>query len=254
MKKNIEMSKFSFKEHFSELKKCFIKIFISFIVSFLICYYYSDHIYKIILIPLNEVIDGEHKKIIYTGLTEAFFSYIKLSSFAAFLSIFPICCYQLYAFISPGLFPREKKLVCSLLIMAPFLFYSGCFFMYYLILPNAWLFFLSFEKANIGIPLVLEARISEYLNLVIQLTLAFGMAFQIPIIMIILSIFGLIKAETLKKRRRFSIVIIFIAAAVFTPPDVFSQIALALPMLLLYEISIVCCKFLEKREVKNVGH
>ena len=126
--------------------------------------------------------------------------------------------------------------------------------MYYLIIPNAWLFFTSFEKANLGIPLVLEARISEYLNLVIQLTLAFGMAFQLPVIMIILSVFGFVKAENLQKRRRIAIVIIFIIAAVFTPPDVFSQIALALPLLLLYEISILICKFLEKRDLKNVGH
>ncbi|RTK92337.1 MAG: twin-arginine translocase subunit TatC [Rickettsiales bacterium] len=248
------MKKFSFKEHFFELKKRFIKIFISFILCFLICYYYSDYIYKIILAPLSEVIEGRDKKIIYTGLTEAFFAYIKLSIFAAILSIFPVCCYQIYAFISPGLYLPEKKLVCFTLCAAPVLFYFGCFFMYYLIIPNAWLFFTSFEKANLGIPLVLEARISEYLNLVIQLTLAFGMAFQLPIIMIILSTFGLIKAEILKKRRRIAIVIIFIAAAVFTPPDVFSQIALALPLLLLYEISILICKFLEKRDLKNVGH
>ncbi len=246
------MKKFSFSEHFFELKKRFIKIFFSFILCFLVCYYYSDFIYKIILNPLIEI--NPEKKIIYTGLTEAFFAYIKLSSFAAILIIFPIICYQIYAFISPGLYQTEKKLVFFTLFAAPFLFYMGCFFMYYLIIPNAWHFFISYENYDVGVPLILEARISEYLSLVIQLTLAFGMAFQLPIILIILATFGLITAESLKKRRRFAIIIIFITAAIFTPPDVFSQIALAIPLLLLYEISIQICKFLEKKDLKNVRH
>ncbi|GAB4162470.1 MAG: hypothetical protein Tsb006_0710 [Rickettsiaceae bacterium] len=122
--------------------------------------------------------------------------------------------------------------------------------MFYVVMPNAWLFFSSYEKAEIGVPLVLEARISEYLGLVIQLTLAFGMAFQLPIIVVVLSVIGVVSAESLEKRRRAAIVVIFIVAAIFTPPDVFSQIALAIPLLLLYEISILFCKSLEKKDLK----
>ncbi|MEA0971600.1 Sec-independent protein translocase protein TatC C-terminal domain protein [Candidatus Megaera venefica] len=121
--------------------------------------------------------------------------------------------------------------------------------MFYLVMPNAWLFFISYENVDVGLPLVLEARISEYLSLVIQLTLAFGISFQLPIVMILLSVIGLINTESLKRKRRVAIVIIFIVAAILTPPDVFSQIALAIPLLLLYEVSILLCKLLEKKRV-----
>jgi sec-independent protein translocase protein TatC len=121
--------------------------------------------------------------------------------------------------------------------------------MFYLVMPNAWLFFISYEKVDVGVPLVLEARISEYLSLVIQLMLAFGLSFQLPIVMIVLSSIGLISTEALKRKRRIAIVIIFVVAAILTPPDVFSQIALAIPLLLLYEFSILLCKLLEKKRV-----
>lgn len=248
------MHKLTFKEHFIELKERFLKLFIVFWIIFGLCYYLSDHIYKIILIPLTEIDSNINRKIIYTGLTEAFFSYIKLSFFASVIIIFPVICYQIYAFIVPGLYKNEKKLVLFILLLSPILFYSGCFFMYFIIMPNAWQFFSSYETVKLGIPLVLEARISEYLDLVIQLTLAFGMSFQLPIIVILLSLFGFVKAENLRRKRRFAVVVIFIAAAVFTPPDVFSQIALAIPLLLLYEISILSCELLEKRTLNHAGH
>ena len=205
-----------------------------------------------------EITGDNSRKIIYTGLTEAYFSYIKISAFAAVILIFPehpFCCYQLYAFIRPGLHREERKIIAGVLSLSPILFYSGCFFMFYLVMPNAWLFFISYEKVDVGVPLVLEARISEYLSLVIQLTLAFGLSFQMPIVMIVLLSIGLISPESLKRKRRIAIVIIFVVAAILTPPDVFSQIALAIPLLLLYEFSILLCKLLEKKEsLKNVRY
>ena len=144
---------------------------------------------------------------------------------------------------------EERKIIAGVLSLSPILFYSGCFFMFYLVMPNAWLFFISYEKVDVGVPLVLEARISEYLSLVIQLMLAFGLSFQLPIVMIVLSSIGLISTEALKRKRRIAIVIIFVVAAILTPPDVFSQIALAIPLLLLYEFSILLCKLLEKKRV-----
>lgn len=244
------MQKYTFNEHFAELKSRLLKVLRFFLVAFCLCYWLSDDIYKIILSPLVEVIGDSGRRVIYTGLTEAFFSYIRLSAFAAFILLFPYCCYQVYSFIKPGLHKNEKKVVSFVLFLSPILFYIGCFFMFYVVMPNAWLFFSSYEKAEIGVPLVLEARISEYLGLVIQLTLAFGMAFQLPIIVVVLSVIGVVSAESLEKRRRAAIVVIFIVAAIFTPPDVFSQIALAIPLLLLYEISILFCKSLEKKDLK----
>ena len=248
------MEKYTFREHFRELKKRFFKLFGMFIIAFGLCYWFSDNIYRIILSPLVEITGDNSRKIIYTGLTEAFFSYIKISAFAAVILIFPFCCYQLYAFISPGLHREERKIIAGVLSLSPILFYSGCFFMFYLVMPNAWLFFISYEKVDVGVPLVLEARISEYLSLVIQLMLAFGLSFQLPIVMIVLSSIGLISTEALKRKRRIAIVVIFVVAAILTPPDVFSQIALAIPLLLLYEFSILLCKLLEKKSLKNVRY
>ncbi len=243
------MKKYTFREHFRELKRRFLQLFGMFIIAFGLCYWFSDNIYRIILSPLIEITGDNSRKIIYTSLTEAFFSYIKLSAFAAFILVFPFCCYQVYAFIRPGLHKEEGKIIASVLSLSPLLFYFGCFFMFYLVMPNAWLFFISYENVDVGLPLVLEARISEYLSLVIQLTLAFGISFQLPIIMIILSAIGLVSTDSLKRKRRVAIVIIFIVAAILTPPDVFSQIALAIPLLLLYEVSILLCKLLEKKRV-----
>lgn len=241
------MKKYTFREHLLELKKRFLIIMAFFISAFIICYYFSDDIYSFILKPLAEVTSANERKVIYTGMSEAFFTYLKLSFWAAFLIIIPVISYQLYGFISPGLLENEKTIILPALIMSPLLFYLGGFFVFYLVIPNAWQFFLSFENQNSLLPIVLEARISEYLSVVMQLITAFGLAFELPIIMLVLSILGLVSAEGLKTKRRFSIVIIFIIAAIFTPPDVLSQIALAIPLIVLYEISIIICKFVENR-------
>lgn len=241
------MQKYTLKEHLLEIKKRFLFVFVSFIAAFALCYSFKEEVFEVFLTPLTDILDREGRRIIYTGLAEAFFSYIKLSIFVAFSIVIPVICYQLYAFIAPGLLACEKKLIILILSFSPILFYIGSFFVFYFVMPRAWEFFLSYENNNINIPLVLEARISEYLDLVIQLTFAFGMAFQLPVIMVILAMLGLISSDFLKDRRRVSIVIIFILAAIFTPPDVISQIALAIPLLLLYEISIILCKLVENK-------
>lgn len=245
------MQKYTLKEHFVELKTRLIKIFISFIIAFCLCYYYSDHIYRILLKPLADLGSDGVDRIIYTGLTEAFFTYLKLSTFAAFLFTVPVICYQLYKFIIPGLTSREKKIVMTIMFLSPILFFCGSFFVFTIVMPKAWYFFLSFENSNVGVPLVLEARISEYLSLVMQLITAFGLAFQVPVVILILSVMGLVSSQSLGKKRRMAIVINFILAAIFTPPDVLSQIALAIPLVLLYEISILMCKFIERKRSQN---
>jgi sec-independent protein translocase protein TatC len=243
------MQKFTLKEHLIELKKRLIIVCVAFITVFILCYNLKEYIFEIFLSPLAEISGQEERRIIYTGLAEAFFSYLKLSLFSSFFLIIPIICHQIYGFISPGLLNSEKRLVILILSFSPILFYIGGFFVLYIVMPKAWEFFVSYENRNLQIPVILEAKISEYLNLVIQFMLAFGVAFQLPVIMVILCIMGVIESSFLVQKRRVSIVIIFIAAAIFTPPDVISQIALAIPLLLLYEISILLCKLVEKKRL-----
>ena len=187
-------------------------------------------------------------------MAEAFFTYLKLSLWTAFLIIIPVISYQLYRFISPGLLKNEKSIILPTLVISPLLFYLGGIFVFYLVMPNAWQFFLSFENQDAAVPIILEARISEYLTVVMQLITAFGLAFELPVIMLILSVLELVSAQGLKNKRRFAIVIIFIVAAILTPPDVLSQISLAIPLILLYEISIVVCNLVENRSKKNAGY
>ena len=241
------MQKYTFKEHFLELKKRFLIVITFFICAFICCYYFSDNIYGFILKHLAKVAGVNERKVIYTGMAEAFFTYLKLSFWSAFLIIIPIISHQLYAFLSPGLLKDEKAIILPTLIAAPLLFYLGGSFVFYLVIPNAWQFFLSFEDHNSLLPIVLEARISEYLSIVMQLITAFGIAFELPVLMLILSVLKLIPAQGLRNKRRFAIVIIFIIAAILTPPDVLSQIALAIPLIVLYEISIIICNLIENR-------
>ncbi len=241
------MQKFSLSEHFQELKSRIIKIFCSFIVVFIICYYSKVEIFNFLLLPIFELNSHHNHKIIYTGLAEAFFTYLKLATYSSLLIIMPVIAYQIYSFIKPGLHNGERKIAVVTLAIAPILFWGGSFFVFYYVMPKAWQFFLSFEQKDALLPIILEARISEYLNLVIQLVFAFGMAFQLPVILVILNLLKIISVANLRNKRRFAIVIIFIVAGILTPPDILSQFALAIPMLLLYEISIMICKLVEDR-------
>lgn len=240
------MQTFTYSQHFAELKSRLIKVACFAFVAFVISYYKSQDIYLFLVEPLTNILNPEDHRIIYTGLTEAFFTYLKIAGFTAFVVTIPFIAYQLYKFISPGLYPEEQKIAMGILAMAPILFWTGGVFVFYLVIPKAWHFFLSFEVRDSALPLVLEARISEYLGLVTQLIIAFGLAFELPVIFAILTLMGITSGVFLQRKRRIAIVINFIIAGLITPPDVLSQIALALPMLLLYEISIGICKFLEK--------
>jgi len=243
------MKVYSLKKHFLELKTRILRILLVFITIFIICYYFSEDIYNISLYPLLKLSDNGTRRIIYTGLTEAFFTYVKLAAFSSFVITLPVISLEIYFFISPGLYKHEKKIAACILFLSTILFWFGVVFVYYYVIPTAWRYFLSFEYRKIdAIPIILEARISEYLNLVIRLIVAFGMAFQIPIFMLILSLMKVIKASDLKKNRRLAIVINFIIAGILAPPDIISQFILAIPMLLLYEISIILCKYLENRK------
>jgi sec-independent protein translocase protein TatC len=242
------MKSYTFKEHFLELKTRIQRILIAYFIGSIICYYFSNEIYNILLEPLAELSANNLRKVIYTGLTEAFFTYVKLAVFASFILITPLIALECYFFIAPGLYDNERRIAQFIVFMSPILFWCGSLFVFYCVMPRAWQFFLGFENNSTVVPLILEAKISEYLSLVIQLIIAFGLAFQLPIVVIMLNLLKIVTWQDLQKKRRLFIVISFVIAGILTPPDVLSQFALAIPMLLLYEISIMMCKFLETRE------
>lgn len=246
-----DLKKATISEHLIELRSRLLICLIIFVLSFCICYYFSREIYDFLVKPLSVAYKGKTGlKLIYTNLTEAFFTYMKVSFYAASFLTFPIFILQIYIFLAPGLYKKEKKILLPFLVISPILFIAGAALVYYIIFPVAWEFFLSFEinSPSSDIILKLEAKISEYLSLVTQLVFAFGIAFQLPILLVILSKIGLVSSKSLAKKRRYAIVIIVAVAAMLTPPDILSQIGLAVPVMVLYELSILLCKYFENKK------
>ncbi len=230
--------------HFKELRTRVLLSLVVFILASVVAYHFAADIYGVLVEPLaRQFNEGDTRRLIYTHLTEAFFTYIKLAMFAGFIASFPFLAFQLYAFMAPGLYRKEKRVFWPYLVAAPFLFVSGAAFAYFVIFPLAWQFFLSFEQFSpAGLPVQLEAKVSEYLSLSMQLIIAFGMAFQLPVVLILLTHAGLLNPEVLVRGRRYAIVIIVAIAAIITPPDIISQVLLSIPVYTLYEISILICR------------
>ena len=241
----------SFTSHFVELRSRLIKSLLLIIFIFIISYTFAEQIYNFLVEPYaNAVKDDQNpRRLIFTALHETFITYLKVAFFAAIFFGSPILLIQIYKFIAPGLYKNEKKAILPYLISTPILFLLGGLLVYYLVMPLAIKFFLSFESvgSSTNLPIQLEAKVNEYLSLIMRLIFAFGISFQLPILLNLLARVGVVNSEYLKKRRRYVIVIIFTAAAILTPPDPITQIGLAIPLLMLYELSILTVKFTEKK-------
>jgi sec-independent protein translocase protein TatC len=242
--------------HLLELRKRLIYSLLAIVAGFIVSYFFAPQIYEFLVRPLAHVTEGEHRRLIYTGLTEAFTTYIKLALWTGCFLAFPVIAAQIWMFAAPGLYNNERKAFLPFLIATPAFFLIGAAMAYYFVFPLAWKFFLSFEMPGApgSLPIQLEARVSEYLSLSMTVIFAFGIAFELPVILVLLTRVGLLSSAQLAKFRRYAAVLIFIAAAILTPPDVFSQLSLALPLLALYEMSIWGAKWVEKTRNVDAEH
>ena len=256
MNANNEQNQSTISEHLLELRSRIIKSLIFFILAFIISYINADKIYDFLLQPYVKALGSDglaNKRLIFTALQETFVTYLKLSFFSALFFSFPVFLIQIWKFIAPGLYSNEKKAILPFMIATPVLFLLGAFLAYQFIMPLAIKFFLSFESltSQTSMPIQLEAKVSEYLSLIMIFMIAFGLSFELPVLLILLATVGFVDSKYLSERRRYIIVIIFIVAAIITPPDPISQIGLAIPLMLLYEISILIIKYLEKNKNDN---
>ena len=242
----------NFVEHLTELRSRLVKCIIYLFVFFVLCYFFAENIYSFLLAPYADAVkdDDANRRMIFTALHETFITYLKVAFFAAMFVTSPIILTQIWKFVAPGLYKNEKKALLPYLVATPTLFLLGGMLVYYLVMPLAIKFFLSFETtAQIGnLPIQLEAKVNEYLSLIMRLIFAFGLSFQLPVLLSLLARVGFIDSEYLKKRRKYVIVIIFAVAAILTPPDPITQIGLGIPLLILYELSILSVKIIEKKQ------
>jgi sec-independent protein translocase protein TatC len=243
-------------DHLLELRRRLMYSIAAFMVMFGVCYYFSGDIYYFLAEPLAHVLEGQGMhapRLIYTQLYEVFFTKIKVAMFGAAFTAFPIIATQLWMFIAPGLYRSEKRALLPFLISSPALFLAGGALAYYVVFPFAWKFFASFqsETGGGGVAIELLPRVSEYLDLVMKLIFAFGLTFQLPVLLTLLAKVGIVTAAGLAKFRRYAYVGMFVVAAILAPPDVFTQTALAVPLIALYEISVFMAKIVGPKPVED---
>ena len=244
--------KSSFVGHLTELRSRLIKSIVYLFLFFIVSYFFAENIYNFLVAPYAEAVkdDNINRRMIFTALHETFITYLKVAFFAAMFVTSPLILTQIWKFVAPGLYKDEKRALLPYLIATPTLFLLGGMLFYYLIMPLAIKFFLTFETAAQfnNLPIQLEAKVNEYLSLIMRLIFAFGISFQLPVLLSLLARVGFVDSEYLKKRRKYVIVIIFAVAAILTPPDPITQIGLGIPLLILYELSIFSVSLIEKKK------
>lgn len=246
--KDIDETQAPLLEHLIELRNRLVRCVIALAIAFAVCLYFADDIFEILVRPLAAAFPEGEGRLIYTKLYEAFFVEIKVALFAAFLVSFPVIANQLWAFIAPGLYAREKKAFLPFILATPPLFAAGASLAYFVVMPTAFKWFIGFEGETAGIPQEALPAMGEYLSLVMHFILAFGISFLLPVLLLLLNRAGIVSREQLSRSRRYVIVGIFIVAAVITPPDAGSQLILAIPLILLFEISLLLMRPIGKSE------
>lgn len=243
-------SKMPMLDHLVELRTRLMWSVVAFVICFCISFYFAGPIFNFLVQPLADLWEGDpSRRLIFTALTEKFFTEIKIGFFVGAFISFPVIAIQLWMFVAPGLYKNEKRAFLPFLVATPVLFFAGGAFVYYFVLPVAWNFFAGFEQSAVEGPLAiaLEPKVDQYLSLVMRLVFAFGLSFELPVILTLLVRVGFVSTVGLRKNRRYAIVIAFVAAAILTPPDPISQLGLAIPIIILYEISILCARLIEKK-------
>ena len=236
----IDASKAPLMEHLIELRQRLVYALVAVFVAFAFCFFFAKDIYNILVVPYRWAAGADAKiDMIYTAPHEFFFTQVKLALFGAVFIAFPVIANQIYKFVAPGLYLNERAAFRPYLIATPVLFLLGACLVYFVVMPLAMTFFLSMEWRTGDVQIHLQAKVSEYLSLIMALILGFGAIFQLPVILTLLARAGMLDGQTLREKRRWAILGVFVVAAILTPPDPISQISMALPTILLYEVSII---------------
>jgi sec-independent protein translocase protein TatC len=246
----IEKSQAPLLDHLIELRQRLIYCIVGFVIALIGCFFIAQRIFNLLLWPYRWALGNDTTvRLIYTAPQEYFFTQLKIAMFGGLFIAFPLIAMQIYKFVAPGLYRNERDAFRPYLVATPIFFLLGAGLVFFFVMPVALKFFASFQQSGGQGQAVIELlpRVSEYLSLIMTLILAFGICFQLPIVLTLLGQIGLISSEQLKSGRKFAIVGVFVMAAIFTPPDPFSQVGLALPLLGLYELAVQAVKFVEKR-------